>query len=70
MKTIQTPNSSQISSVGYDEEKKIFEIVYKNGSKYHYSDVSADLWAKAQEAESIGKFCAFFIKPYKYTKIA
>lgn len=69
MLTHQTPNSSQISSIGYDVDKKIFEIIYKNGSKYHYADVEPELWEQAKAAESIGKFCAAHIKPHKYTKI-
>lgn len=70
METKLTPNSSQIKSVGYDKENKIFEIVYKNDAKYHYSDVSEDLWEKAKEAESIGKFCAAYIKPHNYKLIS
>lgn len=68
--TKSTPSSSQIKSIGYDKENKIFEIVYKNNAKYHYSDVSEDLWEKAKEAESIGKFCAAYIKPRAYKLIS
>jgi len=62
--------SSQISSIGYDEKSKVFEVVYKTGGKYEYYDVSADLWIKAQEAQSVGKFVHAYIKPHKYKKIS
>jgi len=65
-----TPDSSQISSIGYDENKKIFEVVYKsNGSVYHYSEVKPELWQQAKEAVSIGKFVGAHIKNHKFTKI-
>ncbi len=69
MITKQTPESSQISSIGYDVDTRIFEIVYKNGSKYHYKNVKPELWEEAQTAISIGKFCAANIKPHEFTKI-
>ena len=69
MEIKQTPESSQISSIGYDVDKKIFEIVYKNGSKYHYFDCKLELWDQAKAADSVGKFCAAHIKPHKYIKI-
>lgn len=65
-----TPDSSQIHSIGYDKERKIFEIVYKNMAKYHYFQVSEELWEKAQAAESIGKFCSAHIKPHEYKLIS
>jgi len=70
METKLTPESSQISSIGYDAEKKIFEVVYKsNGSRYHYHNVSADLWEKAKAADSVGKFVGAYIKSHKFTKV-
>jgi len=65
-----TPDSSQIHSIGYDKEKQIFEIVYKNGAKYHYLEVLEELWEKAQTAESVGKFCSAHIKPHQYKLIS
>ena len=70
METRQTPDSSQIKSIGYDKESKVFEIVYKNDSKYHYYNIEPNLWTDAQTCESIGKFCAAHIKPNKYKLIS
>ena len=66
----QTPDSSQIKSIGYDAEHKIFEITYKNDAAYHYFDVAPELWEQAQSAESVGKFCAEHIKTHKYKLIS
>jgi len=65
-----TPESSQIHSIGYDKERQTFEVVYKNGAKYHYYNVSEELWEKAQTAESVGKFCSAHIKPHEYKLIS
>ncbi|MFA7289595.1 MAG: KTSC domain-containing protein [Melioribacteraceae bacterium] len=69
MKIKLTPDSSQIHSIGYDEERKTFEIVYKNMAKYHYFNVPAELWQQAQTATSIGKFCGAHIKSHDYKLI-
>lgn len=70
MEKVLTPESSQISSIGYDVNTKVFEIVYKsNGSTYHYTDISLELWEGAKAAESKGKYCAAHIKSHKFTKI-
>ena len=66
----QTPDSSQIKSIGYNKEEKIFEITYKNGAIYDYFDVDPSLWEQAQTAPSIGKFCAQYIKPHSYKLIS
>lgn len=68
--TKETPDSSQIKSVGYDSDTKVFEIVYKNNATYHYFDVAPELWQQAQSAPSIGKFYAQYIKPHKYKLIS
>lgn len=64
-----TPDSSQIKSIGYSAEDKVFEIIYKNDAKYHYYDVAPELWEQAKQAESIGKFCHANIKNHQYKRI-
>jgi len=68
--TKETPDSSQIKSIGYDSDTKVFEIVYKNNATYEYYDVPPALWFAAQTANSIGKFVNEFIKSYKYKLIS
>jgi len=72
MITKATPDSSQILSIGYDKEQKIFEVIYKGktNSTYHYYSVVESLWEDAQKAESIGKFVSTYIKPHQYKKVA
>ena len=69
MKTINITNSSQVTSIGYDADRKIFEVIFKTGAVYHYFDVSPELWEQAQKADSIGKFVAAHIKPHSYKLI-
>lgn len=69
MKTINITNSSQITSIGYDADRKIFEVTFKTGATYHYYSVEPELWEEAQKAESVGKFVAANIKPHSYKLI-
>jgi len=48
--------SSNLESVGYDEETKILEIEFKGGSVYRYYNVPKDIYDELLEAESKGKY--------------
>jgi len=53
----RTPvESSNVASVGYDEETKTLEVAFKSGSIYQYSGVEPQTHADLMGAESIGKF--------------
>ena len=54
--TKQFTNSSQVKQIDYKPEEKILEVIFLTGKKYQYLDVPQELWLKALEAESIGKF--------------
>lgn len=69
MKTKAITNSSQVTSIGYDLDRRTFEVIFKNGSVYHYYDVAPELWEEAQTVESIGKFVAQKIKSHSYKLI-
>ena len=69
METKTITNSSQVIEIGYDKESKVFYVTYKNGGKYAYDNVEADLWEKAQTAESTGKFVAAYIKNHSFRKL-
>ena len=63
-------NSSQVAAIEYKKEQKEMEVLYLQGKKYSYSDVSEDIWVKALEAESIGKFINSEIKgKFNYKQI-
>jgi hypothetical protein len=54
----RTPvKSSNVESVGYDEETKTLEVQFKGSHKvYQYSGVESQTHADLMGAESIGKF--------------
>ena len=54
--------SSNIDSVGYDEENEIMYIRFKSGSEYSYTRVPVKLYEGLINAPSKGKFFARFIK--------
>ena len=55
--------SSNIASIGYDFEKKILEVEFKdNPGVFQYDDVSRSMHNKMMEAESIGAFFAANIR--------
>jgi hypothetical protein len=74
--------SSQIASIGYDEESKTLEIEFKpfqkKGAKpdeqpktsvYRYSDVSKETWDDFRSAKSIGTHFRSNIKgKFEYKK--
>lgn len=71
-------NSSQIQSIGHDPATKTLEVEFKNhkepekqGSVYHYEDVTAEQFEALRGAESVGSHFYKSIKgKFKYRKIA
>jgi hypothetical protein len=56
--------SSNIASVGYDEEQRILEIVFHGGRVYHYLEVPPERVLSLLRAESKGRFLNSEIKPH------
>jgi len=48
--------SSMLSKVDYDGSTQKLCVVFKNGSKYTYSDVPQSIYNELINAESIGKY--------------
>ena len=62
--------SSNIKSVGYDEETEILEVEFKSGGLYQYKDVPKGIYDDFMSHESHGKYLAESIKNvYKFEKI-
>ena len=61
-------DSSNITSIGYDEETTILEIEFKSGSIYAYYDVPFSLYVQLMNAPSKGKFFNTHIKMQYYDK--
>jgi len=65
----QSVQSSNIHSVGYDENLQILEIVFKSSGIYEYYGVPKNVYRGLIEAPSKGKFLNEHIKgKYGYEK--
>jgi hypothetical protein len=53
---INTPKSSVIKSLTYDENRKDLSVNFQSGKLYVYTPVSQQFFNKLQNAESKGKF--------------
>jgi KTSC domain len=60
----QRVSSSNIVSVGYDEEQRILEIVFVGGRVYHYLEVPPERVLSLLRAESKGRYLNSEIKPH------
>jgi hypothetical protein len=56
-------DSSALRSVGYDPRSQLLEIEFINGSVYDYYDVPPQAYQEFCEADSMGAFVNFRIKP-------
>jgi hypothetical protein len=67
----RTPvTSSDLSSVGYDEESSTLEIEFKKGAIYQYSGVPEDEYQNLMGASSVGRYFNSNIKNrYSYIKL-
>ncbi len=62
--------SSKIEEVGYDREKKILEVKYKNKQLFKFKEVPSNFWSELMLAPSIGKYFFDNIKdtfPYDFS---
>lgn len=68
---VRTPvDSSNISSIGYDEDSQTLEIEFHSGAVYQYFDVPSLVYQEMMEAASKGQFLAQHIKGnYRYVKV-
>lgn len=48
--------SSNISSIGYDENQSILQVEFNNGSIYNYYNVPKTIYSELINAESHGKY--------------
>ena len=58
--------SSNIATVGYDEDQQIMEIVFRDGRVYHYLEVPPERALSLLRAESKGRFLNRVIKQIVY----
>lgn len=63
---IETPQSSNLKSFGYDSDTNDFTVTFKNNNKYVYSGVTNELFEAMKKAPSVGKFFIENIKNKGY----
>lgn len=62
--------SSNLSSVGYDEQTGILEIAFNSGGVYQYFNVPAGVYQSLMTATSKGTYHHYNIKNhYRYRRI-
>jgi hypothetical protein len=67
----QPVQSSDLNSVGYDNEGHILEIAYNSGGIYQYQNVPEEVYSQLLSAPSKGKYFHAFIKnKYPYRRVA
>jgi len=66
----RTPvTSSNIASIGYNEQQSLLEIEFNNGGVYQYYDVPISVYQEQLNASSHGKYFAEKIRNnYQYEK--
>ena len=62
--------SSNIASIGYDENARILEIEFKSGAVYQYLDVPQEVYVELMGSESHGKYLAARVKGnYEFSRV-
>lgn len=62
--------SSNIASIGYDQNSSTLEIEFNNGTIYQYFDVSERVFEELKSASSVGGYLAANIKGiYRYSRV-
>lgn len=63
-------SSSNIISVGYDEQNETLEVEFSDGSVYQYYNVNKNLYDQFISAPSKGQFLAYQIKNvFPYSRV-
>ena len=62
--------SSNLASIGYDEETKTLEIQFHSGGVYQYDDVEKEIYEELMSAESHGRYFMSMIRgAYSYSRV-
>lgn len=62
--------SSNLASVGYDEESKTLEIQFHSGGVYEYYDVEKSVYEELMNVESHGRYFMSMIRgAYSYSRV-
>lgn len=62
-------SSSNVESVGFDEDSETLEVEFKNGTLYQYFDVPKNVYEGLVGSDSVGGYLAANIKGvYRYSR--
>ena len=50
------PKSTNISSVNYDDERRVLTVSFQDGGSYEYDNVPRELYEQFSRASSAGRF--------------
>jgi hypothetical protein len=70
---MQAVASRNIAYVGYDQEKLLLLVQFRNGRTYEYYNVPEEVYAHLMGSQSLGKYFENFIRrryEYKETSIS
>lgn len=63
--------SSTLAKVGYDPNRRLLAVEFKNGSKYVYNNVPVEVYAELMASPSLGRYFGTNIREaYKYTRVS
>lgn len=63
--------SSNLSSVGYDQDNGELHVVFKNGGRYAYEGVPPGIYEGLVNAASPGSYLTIYVKNvFKHRKVA
>jgi hypothetical protein len=66
----QSVSSNNIAEIGYDEARRILEILFRTGSTYQYFDVPPQEYRGLMSASSYGQYLNANIKGrYRYARV-
>jgi hypothetical protein len=62
--------SSNIAEIGYDEDRRVLEVLFKTGSVYQYFDVPLQEYQGLMQASSCGQYLNANIKGrFRYARV-
>ncbi len=64
----QPVESSNVSSISYDDKTRELQVTFKKGSTYTYSDVPQSVGNAMPYTSSKGKFVHEVLKNYPYSR--
>jgi hypothetical protein len=63
-------SSSVLKSIGYDPERRILDVEFRDGDVYRYPDLAADIYEAFMAAPSKGRFFNQYIRyGYEYEQL-